>query len=333
MKITRKMVAERAGVTKESVSYVLNRSRPVSNEIVKKVMEAVEELGYVPDVAARSLRDKGSMSIGVICNDLSNPYYAEIINGIDEAAQEAGYTVLVVGADGHIRKKIQNFTVRRVDGIVFLAFPDKMDYDVETLATEKIAFVVSHNVAYVGKSGAHLEPNFPNGFDETMSAIKDAGHLKIAYLSAFGEDCTYDDRLESFKAAHRKYFQAEPQVFFADCVDTTVENGRRLVEKYFDELKEYTVILTSNDMMAIGCMQALKKRGVRIPEDMSVVGVDNMMFSELVTPSLATIGYDKKAYGKRLFQLLLKNIEDKIVVFERFPMQFLKRESLRVIEK
>ena len=328
MRVTRKMGAERAGVSKESVSYVLNRSRPVSDEIVKRVMDAVNELGYVPDVMARSLNNKNTMSVGVICNDLSNPYYSEIISGIQECAERYGYTILIADATRSIRKTMADMVSRRVDGICFLVFPDKFNFDYSAVLDSDIRIIVTHNVSFHNPSICHLEPHFSMGIREALLYLKECGHTEISMLSAFSEEVEFDNRLTLFQAEYRELFGREPKVFtLTENFESTLRSGKFLAEQFLLEECRSTAVICTNDLMAIGALQCFRSRGIRVPEDISIVGIDDMIFSSLVTPRLTTIGYNKREFGRALMELLYQNMSNGAMQATLFPLKLVVRES------
>lgn len=332
MKATRKMVAQKAGVSKESVSYVLNKSRPVSKEIVEKVMKAVEELGYVPDVMARTLSNKRSNSIGVICNDLSNPYYGDIIYGIELAADEKGISIIVADAKKNISKNILDMVSRRVDGICFLVFPDKFNFDYSGVYNANINFVVTHNTAFNDKNIPHIEPNFEMGIRETLEYLKASGHKDVAMLSAFDEKVDFDNRRFYFDKNYKELFGIEPAIVsLTSNFRSTLDSGRMLAQRFVSRGLKSTAILCTNDLMAIGAIQYFKENNIKVPEDISVIGIDDMMFSSIVTPGLSTIGYDKRAYGEALFDSLYKNIIDGTITNTLIPLKFIARDSVKKI--
>lgn len=328
MKVTRKMVAERAGVTKESVSYVLNRSRPVSAEIVERVERAVAELGYVPDMSARSLNNKRTNTVGVIINDIANPYYSDVIHGIEAAARRHGYIVLLSSADGNLKRNIAEFVARRVDGILFLVFPYKFNDDYSVLTAAGIRYAVTHNCAFADPAVPHLEPDFESGIRDALTRLKEWGHESVVMLSPLNESETFDDRLSAFKTNYRRIFGKEPVYLVADDRTSDIENGKRMARKFLESGIDTTAVLCFNDLMAVGVMQELKDCGVKIPETLSVVGIDNMMFAPFTTPSLATIAYDKAAFGEKLFDMLYDSIYSDTVSSEKFPLYFLPRDSV-----
>ena len=334
MRVTRKMVAERAGVSKESVSYVLNRSRPVSAEIVKRVIDAVNELGYVPDVMARSLNNKNTMSVGVICNDLSNPYYSEIISGIQERAERYGYTILIADATRSIRKTMADMVSRRVDGICFLVFPDKFNFDYSAVLESDVKIIVTHNVSFRNASVCHLEPNFSMGIREALLYLKDCGHSEIAMLSAFSSKIEFDNRLPLFRSEYREIFGKAPKAYaLTENFESTLKSGTYLAERFLADKCKATAVICTNDLMAIGALQVFQSRGIRVPEDISIIGIDDMIFSSLVSPRLTTIGYNKREFGRALMELIYQNMTTGAIQDALFPLKLVVRESTARMEK
>ena len=162
-----------------------------------------------------------------------------------------------------------------------------------------------------------------------MDYLKELGHRNIGYLSAFDESCYYDVRLPAFKIAMRKLLDAGvPAIEYGGWPYTTSEElGGRLMERMMDEHPEVTAVIATNDLMAIGAMKAAKNRNKRVPEDYSVIGVDNIGKSRQCEPPLTTLDQSGKAYGARIFQILYDNIMQDTTGKYIEPMRLLKRGS------
>ena len=305
--MTREMVAQRAGVCKQTVSCYLNKSRGVSKELAEKIEGAIRELNYVPNMVARGLSQKKTMSLAVICDDLGNPNYSEILRGIEQEANSRAYSVLIFDMASGNDSIVNQIIARRVDGVILLTFPYKIgDGNIRKLEDNGVRIVVTHSAGEIIGRYMQLEPDFLSGIEETLSELKKRGHEEIVMLSCFDREATPDKRLDDFIDCYEKLF-ARPARFVTDKTsrEASLESGIRLAERMLAEHIPASAVIATNDLMAIGAMKAFSEAG--LIDKISVVGFDNMIFSEYVTPSLSSIGYDKLAYGKKLFDMFFES--------------------------
>ena len=336
MKSTREDVAKLAGVSVVTVSCVLNNSRPVSQKTIEKVKNAVKEIDYHPDAIARSMVKGDNKQLSIIVNDIVNPVQGEVVLGFENAAIEKGYFVNICTASSSIDSYIRNFISRRNDGVYITAIPERFEIEnLYKLLNNGIKIVISGNASLDSKLINHLERDFESGISEAIGYLKQLNHRKLAMISAFSRDYKYDNRVETFcKTA----MQIIPNVAL-----TVIEGnypypsdnstGRILTRKLIESGNEFTVIFCTNDLMAYGCISELHKAGLRVPEDVSVIGVDDIVFSADFSPSLSTISYDKFQQGKKAFEMLYQNMENGIVSSAVSKTNFIIRESCSYAKK
>ena len=164
---------------------------------------------------------------------------------------------------------------------------------------------------------------------EAVTYLKNLGHKNIGYLSAFDESCSYDDRLAAFRVAMKKEFDEDnPKVVLGTWPYSTSEKlGGKLMERMMAQHPEITAVIATNDIMAIGAMRAITDAGKSIPEDISVIGIDNLDKSATCTPSLTTLDQNGKAYGAKIFHVLHDNITQHSTGKYIIPMKLIERES------
>ena len=311
MIVTRADVAKYAGVSPATVSYVINNSRGVSPELTEKVLAAIKELNYTPNQIARSMVTKQSNTICAIVNDLADPLQAEVIKEIEMAANNKGYSLFVCNGIEGISNYIKDIISRRVDGVYISAISTRIgDDDIRSLISSGIKVVTTDVVSSDVQNTSKIINDFENSFDLIVEHLHGLNHKKIVYISAFDDGYKYDNRLNCFKNSMKTIVGDDnPLIIHGSApYDTTPEKGFLLTEKLINSNVKFTAIIATNDIMAFGCIKALLKHGLRVPEDVSVVGTGNIAFCDIFNPSLTSIGFDKAEYGKMVFNILYEAI-------------------------
>lgn len=328
MKITRKEVAKLAGVSTATVSYVINGSNRVSEETRNRVKQIIREYNYRPDLVARAMATRSTMQIALLINDISNNFFSEIVTEFERAAAKEGYSVNICTSDTNISSYIDGFVARRMDGVFCMLSPTRVDPErLYALGQENIPVLISGNPAADRGKVALIEPDYMQGMELALGCLKNYGHRRIAFLGAFPEDFTGDIRLEAFKTHYKILFpNEEPTVVTGDHpYHSTIESGYALAKRLLKSGSEFTAVLTTNDSMAIGCIEALREAGLRVPEDVSVMGFDNITIGRHVAVPLTTVGFDKKHFAGVAFEMLhtamaggeLREAKEKMYLTER----------------
>lgn len=331
MKVTRSDVAKRAGVSTATVSNVLNGSGKVKEETAKRVLAVVKELEYHPDMIARSLSTKESMQLGIVLEDVSNPFFGEIVKGFESAANEKNYFVNVCTSFNKMDAYFDNFITRRLDGIFVTALPHKFQVDkLYDLIDRGIKIVNSGNENADFKKIASIENNYLKAMDEAMEHLYKLGHRDIAYLSGLGKSGSFDLRcvgylnmVERLKLPCGEDLLIDGEYPYA----TSVTAGYNESKKLLSMGKKFTAIICTNDLMAIGAMRALREMGIRIPEDVSVMGFDGVELAKYTQPSLTTMAMDQHEFGRKAFELLYTYIKQDMVGYYKNNLKLIKRES------
>ena len=306
--ITLKMVAEKAEVSVNTASRAINNKPDINLETKKRVLQIAKELGYIRNAAAVALRTKKTGTIGVVIADNRNPFYAEVLNGMEEAAREKNYHIILANTQRDYRKEedaINLLLAKRVDGLLITPVQDKDD-DIKNLIDANIPFVV------VGRDFKNIEVDaiyndeVKGGFLATEYLIK-KGHKRIALIDGFLYKSPAKGRLEGYKKALRKY-RIPLDESLISVGDINIEDGYERTKQMLEKNLDFTAIFAYNDMMAFGAMQAIKEKGLRIPEDIGLVGYDDIPFSSLISPALTTIRLKKQELGAESVKLLLSRI-------------------------
>jgi len=302
------MVAEKAEVSVNTASRAINNKPDINLETKKRVLQIAKELGYIRNAAAVALRTKKTGTIGVVIADNRNPFYAEVLNGMEEAAREKNYHIILANTQRDYKKEeeaINLLLAKRVDGLLITPVQDRDD-DIKKLIEANIPFVI------VGRDFENIEveavynDEVKGGFLATEYLIK-KGHKRIALVDGFLYKSPARGRLEGYKKALKKYgIPLDDDLLSVGDID--VKDGYERTKQLLEKGLNFAAIFAYNDMMAFGVMQAIKEKGLRIPEDIGLVGYDDIPFSSLISPSLTTIKLKKQELGIESVKLLLSRI-------------------------
>ena len=279
---TIRTVAARAGVSKSLVSLVLQNSPRVSEPKRQAVLKAVAELGYRPDPVARSLAERRTRTVGVVIDDLSNPWYVELLDGLRPALHEHGLRPLL--ADGHTEPDaVQALSDLRVDGLVLVGTPTLSAIDqVEALAGQIPTVVAGTREPRLSAVDVVANDDY-RGARLATAHLLELGHRRIAHIVGEGEVGRL--RRAGFEATMADV-DSHPRCLPGDWTEAT---GRRVATELLRSSERPTAILAANDLSAVGVLAAADDLGLRVPEDLSVVGYDNTVFARLHRLSLTTI--------------------------------------------
>lgn len=335
MKATRKDVAELAGVSTATVSYVLNKTKSLSPQIVEKVQLAAKQLNYTPNMVARSLATKQTHTIGIIANDLSNPLHAEVTKYIEEAAAKKNYSVMIFNGAHESQKCFYQILSRNVDAVSILAMPYRFTVnDLTHLAEAQVKLLISgFSDTMEGLEQINiLNPDFTVGMDAIIKYLKLLKHKEIVYLNSFDNKSPFDNRLDCFIKSMQKHFGYERPTIINGTAPylTDPHTGYQMTCQLLTSGKIFSAIVCTNDLMAYGCIKALSDHGFRVPEDVSVVGIDDISFSEVYNPGLTSLGFDKKVFGDQVVDMLLNDIEHNEVQHKVIATNLMIRSSCKV---
>lgn len=309
--VTLKKVAEKAGVSVNTASRAINNKPDINLETKKRVLQVAQELGYVRNATAVALRTRRTRTIGVVIADNRNPFYAEVLNGMEEAAREKNYHIILANTQRDYKKEeeaINLLLAKRVDGLLITPVQDRDD-DIKNLIDANIPFVV------VGRDFENIEVDaiyndeVKGGFLATEYLIK-KGHKRIALIDGFLYKSPAKGRLEGYEKALNKY-RIPLDDLLMSVGDINIEDGYARTKQMLEKNLDFTAIFVYNDMMAFGAMQAIKEKDLRMPEDIGLVGYDDIPFSSLISPSLTTIKLKKQELGIESVKLLLSRINDR----------------------
>jgi DNA-binding LacI/PurR family transcriptional regulator len=295
-------VAQKAGVSKATVSRVLNKAPYVDPGTRQRVLDAASELNYYPNLHARRLARGGSDFFGLLISDIENPVFPELIKSFETAAAEKGFDLLLCTtnydderARAAIRKMIEN-SVRGVAMMTSGIGPEL----VEELAAHSVS-VVSLDLGPARKYISNIQIDYSAGINEAIDHLVNVGHREFGFVAGLGARRSATRyRQAVIQALHEKKL---PFPRIVEC-DQTTDGGDAAVRNLLGLPGFPTAILCINDLTAIGVMRALENARLRVPQDVSVVGCEDIYLSRLVQPSLTTVKVDRKRQGRMAFEVL-----------------------------
>ncbi|KIZ17986.1 LacI family DNA-binding transcriptional regulator [Streptomyces natalensis] len=307
-------VARRAGVSVATVSHVLNATRPVRPDTRAAVLGAVDELGYTPNTLARSLVTARTRSIGLAVSAISNPYFTEILQGVEASALEAGYGLLIADPHDdprHERTVVQLLHERRVDGVIVApsAEPAKM---VGYLARRTVPAVFLDRLVGPAPEGARhdqvcAENTGPmRHLVEHLAAL---GHSRIGLVAGLPGLSTTTERLQGY----REGLRARGLPFVPELVaggNSAADGARDATGRLLAAPAPPTAIVTANNAMTIGALRALRERGLEVPRDLALACFDDFSWADLFTPRLTAVAQPSREIGATAVRLLLERLEE-----------------------
>ncbi|PKF76479.1 transcriptional repressor PurR [Vibrio sp. vnigr-6D03] len=329
---TIKDVARLAGVSTTTVSHVINKTRFVAETTQEKVKKAVEELNYAPSAVARSLKCNTTRTIGMLVTQSSNPFFAEVVDGVESYCYRQGYTLILCNTGGIYEKQrdyIRMLAEKRVDGILVMCSDLTEDLR-EMLDTHSSIPKVIMDWGPESSQADKIIDNSEEGGYLATKYLLDNGHTDIACLTGHEEKVACIERVIGYKRALREYdieFKQERILVGNFECDTAV----LAADKILAMENRPTAVFCFNDLMALGVISRLQENGVRVPDDISIIGYDNIELSGYFSPPLTTVHQPKRRVGKTAFEILLQRIKDKEHdkrIFEMHP-EIVERSSVK----
>jgi LacI family transcriptional regulator len=309
--VTLKDVARLAGVHPATASRALSPQTRllVSPETAKRVLAVAADLGYRPNAVARSLRTRRSHTIGVLIPDLNNPMFPPMVRGLEDRLDASGYVALIGNTDGdnaRERKVFEQMRARHVDGFV-LATAHLRDPLIAEAAQAGVPVVLMNRIAEDYRFPSVTVDN-ERGVSMAIGHLTSLGHERIAYIAGPQDVSTGLARYRGFQAAMAAADQEVRPDLVAFATAFSIEEGHRCARQILAAGPACTAVAAGNDMMAVGCYAALDEAGLGCPEDISVVGFNNMPFIDMLRPALTTIAFPHYQVGTEAAQLLIERL-------------------------
>jgi LacI family transcriptional regulator len=303
-------VAQLAGVSISTVSHVVNNSRGVSDEARAQVVQAMAQLDYRPNALARSLRRQKTHSLGMIVPDNANPFFAEIARAIEDRGFAHGYSIILCNSDGNLQKQaayVDLLVERRVAGILFVAAGVSTEL-VDDLQRQRVPLVVIDREV-PGVAVDMVQTNHHQGGRLATEHLIALGHRRIGCIPAGSDLSPGAERLAGYRDALAAHGLAEDAALVVPG-DFQFASGYRAMGQLLALAERPTAVFAGNDLMAVGAIRAATAAGLRVPEDLSIVGFDDISLASYTNPPLTTIHQPKREIGRLAMEMLLARMND-----------------------
>ncbi|HLH56481.1 MAG TPA: LacI family DNA-binding transcriptional regulator [Verrucomicrobiae bacterium] len=326
-----KDIAERAGVSMMTVSKALRGAPDVAESTRTRLKLLAQQMGYVPDSTAQGLRNGRTRIFGLVIPSMANPIFARLVLAIQERAYEMGYDVLLGFTLYNVEREeswIRRFLSRRVDGLliapVYRLEQESAVYK-ELIARKTPVVLLGHSAPFCSGFVSVATDDATAGFNLTQHLLQ-LGHKKIAFLSGPPATPWTRERFEGYRRALRQAGMEVDERFIFQAGRTT-EDGAKAAVQMLHEAPDATAVQAINDLVAVGCAEVLLKQGVRIPEDISVVGFGNTMLSEFFRMPLTTVDQPKHRLGSAAIDAMTQLLRGARPESKRLPAPVIARAS------
>jgi len=302
-------IATAAKVSIATVSRAMNRVPTVNADMARRVWEVIDQLGYFPNTQARALVSGRSRIFGLIVSEITNPFFPELIQGFEDIAVEYGYEILV-GSTNYDPKRmshvIRRMLERKVEGVAVMTFGIEKPL-LEQLAERKVPLVFI-DIGPSRPGVSVLKIDYHHGIQQGVQHLVALGHRKIAFISGPMHLHSAQSRLNAFSASmHECGLSLDAKHLIEG--DHTMEGGIAAMKKLLSPRRRPTAVMCSNDMTAIGVLHALYREGLRVPDDLSVIGFDDIQIAHVTIPPLTTVQMSRHELARSAVTALRTQIE------------------------
>lgn len=310
MATTIKDVASLAGVSTATVSRVLTGKNPVGDEARRRVLSSIEYLGYRPNVLARSLRAETTKTIGLVVSNVMNPFFTSIARAVEDTAGDKGYSLILGNADENPSKEDKYIDIllgKRVDGLI--VSPARAQSPRLTRIVDEGVPMIFLDRSIVGIDVPVVRADGTRAVRELVDYIVKLGHERLAIISGPPEVVSGRERLDAFMSMAGSLGVPVTEDY-VKIGDFRRKSGREAMRELLELRQPPTVVFASNNLMALGALQAVKEGSYRVPEDISLAGFDDVSWFELMSPPITTIGQPTQELGSAAIRMLIDIIEN-----------------------
>lgn len=328
--VTIKDVAQRAGVSTATAARVVGSYGYASQEARRKVLQAVEELGYQPDAVARSMVTKSTRTLGLVVTDIENPFFARAARGVTDVAQKHGYTVLLANTDEDVEKERQVLQVlqeKRVEGLILVPASTRQGEHVSKLQQRRLPVVLLDRWVRGLAVDVVMADNAGGAYQAVAHLIK-LGHRRIGVVTDNLDIASSFERLEGYRRALADHgLPIDESLILVG--KYTQEDAYAKTAELLARRERLSALFTTNNFMTIGAFKAIKDAGLRIPDDIALVGFDDMDWTTLGHPQLTTVAQPVYELGRTAAELVIQRIGSLGDAAReiRLKTQFIVRES------
>ena len=332
MSVLLKDIAIATGFSINTVSRAMRSDPHISEKTTNLIQKTAKEMGYIPNSVAASMRSNTSKMIGIISADSTNPFFTEVVRGIEEAASKAEYHILLANTEESVKKEAElmnMFLRRKVDGIIAMPVFDNSSDHINLYKRLKIPFIFpgrrlesleAHSILHSDQAGQKM----------VIEHLLKKGHRKILYIAGPKKVSNTIDRIGGVYEAYSNYaLEINPEYIVE--ANGHIEDGYSLTNQALNRGLGFTAIACFNDMLAMGVLKSLYENNLRVPDDIEVFGYDNLYMSQFMQPSLSTVDVPKFRLGYVAMETLIAHIMDPDMEYETkdFPTRLVFRETTR----
>lgn len=329
-------VAAKAGVTIGTVSHVINKTAPISDETTERVLAAIKELGYKPNSIARALRTKKSYVIGFLLPDVTNDFYSPVLSSFIDSAHQDGYTVLVVSYQYSSKREeieMERLADKNVDGILLFNGCDDLTLLRRMRAEDMPIVIADRRVDEIDLPTVEFDN--VETVSKVIGMMCKRGYRRIGFLSESTRLRNLNDRYEGYKKGLMENgLSVNPEfIYISEHMEmNNLEKGYSYIKRILENTEKENLpdsIFATTDLLAIGAVRAFKEAGFRIPEEIGVVGFDNISFTDFIEPKLTTVEQDKKLMGRIAWDIMKNTLagENEKIQHVILPQKIIIRES------
>ena len=303
--MTLEQVARKAGVSTATVSRVMNTPDLVKEGTRQRVLAAAKELNYRPNRYAQSLAGGRSRTIGMIVSNIENPFFLDILHSLEEVATERGYEVVYENTDyrpTRLAAAVDLMLARQLAGLAVIG-SERDEHAVKRLVAWERPVVVS-DLCSPGGNISQIRMRYEKAMQRTVEYLFALGHRRMAFLGHHGTLDPLREREHAFESTVRRYADVESRIAISS---DSLRGGRQAVNEILESGFRPTAVLCVNDFMAVGALRELHDAGLKVPDDVSVTGFDNIELAEYLNPALTTVNIPRKQIGRLIFEALAPN--------------------------
>lgn len=332
MSIGLKDIAQSTGFSVNTVSRALRKDPHISNSTTDIISRTATELGYIPNAIAASMRSSHSKTIGVVSADSANPFFSEVIWGIEETARHLGYHILLANTEESAKKEaelVRMFLCRQVDGIIAIPTYDRESEHIDLYKGLSVPYVFTGRYLDELKDHSILHED-TEGQKAVIGHLLDKGHRNILYLAGPKKVSNTYDRLIGFYDAYDSRGREPDENYIVHAMGH-IEDGYAITNHALNRGLEFTAVACFNDMLAMGVLKNLHENNLSVPDDVEVFGYDNLYMSQFMQPSLSTVDVPKFRLGSTAMETLVSHIEDGTLPYvqKSVSTRLIFRESTR----
>ncbi|VXC38435.1 ribose operon transcriptional repressor RbsR [Serratia oryzae] len=307
---TMKDVARLAGVSTSTVSHVINNNRFVSDSVRSKVMAAVEQLNYAPSALARSLKLNTTHTIGMLVTSSNNPFYAEVVRGVERSCYERGYSLILCNTEedaARMNRSMETLLQKRVDGLLLMCTESHRPSPDSLSRYPSLPIVMMDWAPFEGANDV-IQDNSLLGGEMATDHLISRGYRKIACIAGPQDKTTACHRLAGYRRAMQRAGLNIPPAYEVHC-NFEFEGGVQAMQQLLALAEPPQAVFAGNDAIAVGIYQALYQVGLVVPQDMAVIGYDDIELAKYLTPPLSTIHQPKDSLGELAIDALINRLQ------------------------